>query len=93
MTQDQQWDLMWKTVMNFFKKNRRRPSKYCTEERMLCNWVKYNIRRMRSGQMLPGRLERMHLLLDEGERLKRVNQYHYKLTGGSAVPATASRRQ
>ena len=38
---------------------------------------KYNVKRMRSGQMPANRLERMQRLLDEGERLRRVNQHVY----------------
>ena len=64
MTRDERWDQMWDAVMLFLKENKRRPSKYKPEEHDL---------RMRSGQMPANRLERMQQLLDEGERLRRVN--------------------
>lgn len=78
MTQDERWDMMWQDMMDFFRKNRRRPSKHKPEERDLHNWAKYNLRRMREGKMSDLRVERMEALLAESERLKRVNQFLYK---------------
>ena len=77
MTRDERWNQMWDAVMLFLKENKRRPSKYKPEEHDLRNWVKYNVKRLRSGQMPANRLERMQQLLDEGERLRRVNQHVY----------------
>lgn len=77
MTRDERWNQMWDAVMLFLKENKWRPSKYKPEEHDLRNWVKYNVKRMRSGQMPANRLERMQQLLDEGERLRRVNQHVY----------------
>lgn len=70
--------MMWMMMMDFFKKNNRRPSKYKPEERDLHNWVKYNCKRLRAGKLQTDRLDRMNELLAEGERLKRINQYQYK---------------
>ena len=67
MTRDERWNQMWDAVMLFLKENKRRPSKYKPEEHDLRNWVKYNVKRMRSGQMPANRLE----------RLRRVNQHVY----------------
>lgn len=83
---------MWNRIMDFFKKNKRRPSKYRPDERMLRNWVKYNIRRMRDGQMPAARQKRMQQLLAVGELLKRVNQYHYKHTGDVDAPTFAAKQ-
>lgn len=70
--------MMWMMMMDFFRKNNRRPSKYKPEERDLHNWMKYNCKRMRSGKMPERRLELLKEMMAEGERLKRVNQYQYK---------------
>lgn len=80
MTQEERWSMMWQTMMDFFQKNHRRPSKHKPEERDLHNWAKYNGKRMRSGKMPASRMQRMEALLAEGERLKRINQYRYKHT-------------
>ena len=48
MTRDERWNQMWDAVMLFLKENKRRPSKYKPEEHDLRNWVKYNVKRMRS---------------------------------------------
>lgn len=77
MTQDERWKLMWTSVMCFFKEQQRRPSKYKPEEHDLRNWVKYNIQRMRRGDLPADRQQRMKQLIEEGERLRRVNQYCY----------------
>ena len=78
MTQDERWNMMWTSMMDFFKENKRRPSKYKPEERDLHNWVKYNCKRMRSGKLPASRLQRLEDMLNECERLKRINQYQYK---------------
>ncbi len=78
MTQDERWDMMRTMTLDFLKRNRRRPSKYNPEERELLNWVKYNCKRMRGGKMTEQRQALLRSLLDEAERLRRVNQYEYK---------------
>jgi len=78
MTQEERWNMMWTTMMNFFEENKRRPSKHKPEERDLHNWFKYNLKRMRGGKMPASRMKRMEMMVAEGERLKRINQFLYK---------------
>lgn len=79
---------MWTSVMRFFKEQQRRPSKYKPEEHYLRNWVKYNIRRMRRGDLPADRQQRMQQLIEEGERLRRVNQYCATATAAYNITTT-----
>ncbi len=66
---------MWTSMMTFYTEQQRRPSKYRPEEHDLLNWMKYNVRRFRSGNMPLSRQQRMQQLISENDRLRRVNQY------------------
>lgn len=75
MTQDERWIANWKDVMDFMEANKRRPSKFVDEERGLRNWWKHQQKLVNAGELKTERIEKFKVLLELGEKLRRVNQY------------------
>jgi|GEM_PF-1226563 hypothetical protein len=73
----QRWLKKWKVFMDFLEKNRRNPSKYDEEERVLWNWCKHNKRLLRAGTLQPDRVDEFKQLLEVVSKYKRINQYAY----------------
>ena len=78
MTQEESWMCKYRTLMDFVCQNMRNPSKYKAEERNMLNWLKYNKKISRSGQMSPDREKLFEELLLLLEKYRRVNQYAYR---------------
>lgn len=75
MTQDERWLQQWQTVIDFMEANKRRPSKFVDEERVMRNWWKHQQKLLNAGELKPNRLEKSNVLLKLGEKYKHVNQY------------------
>ena len=75
MTQDERWLTRYNEVMAFMEREGRNPSRHRIEEHDYLNWLKANRKLMNAGALRPERMELFRLLLEEGEKLRRVNQY------------------
>lgn len=75
MTQDERWITRYNEVMAFMEREGRNPSKHRLEEHDMLNWLKANRKLMNAGALRPERMELFRQLLEEGEKLRRVNQY------------------
>lgn len=75
MTQDERWMAKYEEVKRFVEDNKRNPSKYVPEERMLVNWIKQQRKLVNKGELSPGRVEMFERLLSLWKRYRRVNQY------------------
>ncbi|MCR5561709.1 MAG: hypothetical protein K6F58_07860 [Bacteroidales bacterium] len=75
MPQDERWLVKCQEVIDFLETNRRKPSKFISEERNLCSWWKHNKTLMNAGELKPKWVGMFKLLLEFGEKYKHVNQY------------------
>lgn len=76
MTQDELWISKYSEVISFIETNKRNPSRYDDEERvMYCNWIKHNRKKMNGGEMKEVRVVKFKNLLHLLERNKHKNQY------------------
>ena len=76
MTQDELWLAKYNEIVAFMEREHRNPSKYDAEERgRYLNWIKHNKKLYAAGEMKPERAERFKLLLEMGEKYRRVNQW------------------
>lgn len=76
MTQDELWMAKYNEIVAFIEREHRNPSKYDPEERgRYFNWVKHNKKLFAAGEMKPERVALFKLLLEMGEKYRRVNQW------------------
>lgn len=75
MNQDELWLTKYNEVLDFMETNHRNPSKHRIEEHQMLNFIKHNRKLMNAGKMKEERVEKFEMLLEMGERYKRVNQY------------------
>ena len=75
MTQDDRWQRQYDMLMDFMRRNHRRPSKYKAEEHLMLNWLRRHIKLHAKGMVPPERLDRLNQLLDVADQVQRVNQY------------------
>ena len=75
MTQDELWLAKWQDAIDFLETNHRKPSKFIPEERNMRSWWKHNKKLMNAGEMKEDRLPLFKILLNIGEKYRRVNQY------------------
>ena len=77
MTQEETWLKHYNEYRSFLKENCKRPSKHYLEDRALFNWYKHNKKIYLSGRMPFDRLTLFRLLLEDAERMQKINQYAY----------------
>ncbi len=53
----------------------RNPSRHRIEEHDMLNWLKANRKALNAGKMKEERVEMFKVLLEAGEKVRRVNQY------------------
>ena len=53
MTQDERWQARYNEVKTFIEKNRRNPSKYYDEEKLMVHFMKRGRKLMNAGGLLP----------------------------------------
>ena len=75
MTQDDRWLAKYNEVMEFMAREHRNPSKHRLEEHDMLNWLKANRKLVTAGKMKEERVELFIVLLEAGEKVRRVNQY------------------
>lgn len=59
----------------FMERERRNPSKHRLEEHDMLNWLKANRKKMNAGELKKERVEMFKVLLEAGEKVRRVNQW------------------
>ena len=75
MTQDERWTARFNEVKNFMEENRRNPSKYRDEEKLMVHFMKRGRKLMNANELYEPRLTMFRELLRLSEQYKRKNQY------------------
>jgi len=75
MTQDERWNIRYQEVKDFIESNKRNPSKYAPEEKLLVHFLKRGRKLMNAGELKEPRLSLFKELLALSEQYKRVNQW------------------
>lgn len=75
MTQDERWMARYNEVKAFIETNKRNPSKYNPEEKLMVHFLKRGRKLMNAGEMPEERIEKFKELLALSELYKRKNQY------------------
>lgn len=75
MTQDERWMVRYNEVKNFILTNKRNPSKYVPEEKLMCHFLKRNRKLLNAGELCETRLGLFRELLTICEQYKHVNQW------------------
>lgn len=75
MTQDERWNTRYNEVVGFIETNKRNPSKYAPEEKLLVHFLKRGRKLMNAGELKEPRLSQFLKLLELCEKYKRKNQY------------------
>lgn len=75
MTQDERWQKRYEEVKNFIETNRRNPSKYVPEERLMVHFLKRGRKMLNAGELVEPRFYQFLKLLELCEKYKRKNQY------------------
>ena len=75
MTQDERWIIRYEEVKDFIESNKRNPSKYAPEERLMVHFLKRGRKLMNAGELKEPRLSQFVELLELCNKYKRVNQY------------------
>ena len=75
MTQEERWMVRYNEVKNFIKTNKRNPSKYRDEEKLMVHFLKRGRKQMNAEELKEPRLGLFKELLELSEQYKRKNQY------------------
>lgn len=75
MTQEERWMVRYNEVKNFIKTNKRNPSKYRDEEKLMVHFLKRGRKQMNAEELKEPRLGLFKELLELSEHYKRKNQY------------------
>lgn len=75
MTQDERWMIRYNEVVDFINANKRNPSKYVPEEKLMVHFLKRGRKLMNAGELKAERLEMFKTLLALVEENKHVNQW------------------
>lgn len=75
MTQDEKWILRYNEVKTFIEANKRNPSKYAPEERLMVHFLKRGRKMLNARELAEPRLSMFKELLVLCEECKHVNQY------------------
>ena len=75
MTQAERWKTRYEEVKNFIETNKRNPSKYAPEERLMVHFLKRGRKMLNAGELAEPRFSQFLELLELCEKYKRVNQY------------------
>lgn len=79
MTQDERWQVRYQEVKSFIETNKRNPSKYVAEERLIVHFLKRGRKMLNVGELAEPRFSQFLELLELCERYKRVNQYVFSV--------------
>lgn len=75
MTQDERWQKRYEEVVGFIEANKRNPSKYVAEERLMVHFLKRGRKMLNAGELAEPRFSQFLELLALCEKYKRVNQW------------------
>ena len=75
MTQDERWKTRYEEVKDFVEANKRNPSKYVAEERLMVHFLKRGRKMLNAGEMAEPRFSQFLELLGLCEKYRRKNQY------------------
>lgn len=75
MTQEERWQLRYNEVKSFVETNKRNPSKYYPEEKLMVHFLKRGRKLMNAGELKAERVEMFNELLELSEIYKHKNQY------------------
>lgn len=67
--------IRYKEVVTFIKINKRNPSKYAPEEKLMVHFLKRGRKLMNAGELKEPRLGMFKKLMEMSEKYKRVNQW------------------
>ncbi len=67
--------IRYKEVVTFIKINKRNPSKYAPEEKLLVHFMKRGRKMLNAGELAEPRFSQFLKLLELCEKYKRKNQY------------------
>ena len=73
--QDERWQKRYEEVRTFIETNKRNPSKYKPEEKLMVHFLKRGRKLINKGEMKGERIEKFKELLAKMEECKRVNQW------------------
>lgn len=75
MTQDERWQKRYEEVVGFIEANKRNPSKYVAEEKLMVHFLKRGRKMLNAGELAEPRFSQFLELLALCEKYKRVNQW------------------
>lgn len=75
MTQEERWQKRYEEVVGFIETNKRNPSKYVAEERLMVHFLKRGRKMLNAGEMAEPMFGQFLKLLELCEKYKRKNQY------------------
>lgn len=75
MTQEERWNARYEEVKSFIETNRRNPSKYVAEERLMVHFLKRGRKMLNAGELAEPRFSQFIELLELSNKYKRKNQY------------------
>ena len=75
MTQDERWQKRYEEVVGFIEANKRNPSKYVAEERLMVHFLKRGRKMLNAGELAELRFSQFLELLELSSRYKRINQW------------------
>ena len=75
MDQETRWLTRYNEVRAFILTNKRNPSKYAPEEKLMVHFLKRGRKQMNADDLKEPRLGMFKELLELSEKYKRVNQY------------------
>ena len=75
MKQEERWQKRYDEVKNFIETNKRNPSKYVAEERLMVHFLKRGRKMLNAGELADPRFTQFLELLDLCNRYKHINQY------------------
>ena len=75
MTQDERWRKRYEEVVGFIEANKRNPSKYVAEERLMVHFLKRGRKMLNAGELAEPRFSQFLKLLELCNKYRRKNQY------------------
>ena len=75
MTQEERWQKRYEEVVDFIEVNKRNPSKYVAEERLMVHFLKRGRKMMNAGKLAEPRFSQFLILLELSNRYKHINQW------------------
>ena len=75
MTQDERWQKRYDEVVDFIETNKRNPSKYVAEERLMVHFLKRGRKMLNTGELAEPRFSLFLELLELSNRYKHINQW------------------